>query len=313
MSWAALAGGVGGAKFARGLAKSAFQQHQTLHIIVNTGDDFAMHGLAISPDIDTMLYTLSGAANPDTGWGIAEDTFAAHNQLAKLGAEPWFWLGDRDLATHILRTQLLREGHTLTQVTTYLAQQLGVPEHVHILPMTDSVVATELFSNGAWLAFQEYFVKLRHDVPISAIRFQGIETAQISQEVSAAVADAEMVFFCPSNPLVSVEPILATGAMRALLAAKKHIPRIGVSPIIGGKALKGPADRMMTELGAESSALGVARYYKDLLDIFVIDNEDAALQTVIERETGMRVLVANTVMRNEADSVYIAEHIIQNL
>ncbi len=313
MSWVALAGGVGGAKFARGLVKIAQQQQQTLHIIVNTGDDFSMHGLAISPDIDTMLYTLSGAANPDTGWGIAEDTFAAHNQLAKLGGESWFWLGDRDLATHIMRTQLLRAGRTLTQVTSYLAQRLGVPNHAQILPMTNDPVATELLSNGAWLAFQEYFVKLRHDVPISAVRFQGIESAQITAEVSAAVAAAEILFFCPSNPLVSIEPILATGAMRALLTAKKNIPRVGVSPIIGGKALKGPADRMMTELGAESSALGVARYYRDILDIFVLDSEDAALQSAVEQETGMRVIVADTVMRNEEDSVRLAEYIIQNL
>lgn len=301
--WTALAGGVGGAKLARGLmAALGSAASDELHVIVNTGDDFSLYGLHISPDIDTVLYTLAGIANLATGWGIAGDTAAALDQLGKLGAETWFWLGDRDLATHLLRTAALRQGATLSQVTADLAHRLGLPTNVHIVPMTDDQVGTEILAPDGWLAFQEYFVRRRQSDPVLDVRFDGVDSARPSPGALAAVQNASLIVFCPSNPIVSIGPILALPDLRAVLAGRAgQCPRVAVSPIIGGRALKGPADRMLAGLGHEVSALGVARLYVGLIDLFVLDELDGALAPAIV-ELGMRPLVTKTIMSTPEDS-----------
>ena len=304
--WAALAGGVGGAKLARGLAAIVPDALSELRIIVNTGDDFARHGLRISPDIDTVVYTLAGLANPETGWGIAGDTFHALEQMRQLGADTWFQLGDRDLATHILRTSWLNAGMPLTEITLRMARSLGIVPQVQVLPMTDDLVATEILTPDGWRAFQDYFVRRRHTDPVRDVRFAGIEQAQPGAQALAALRQAEVVVFCPSNPLVSIGPILALPGMRQAIEHRGDTVRcIAVSPIIGGQALKGPADTMLAGMGHEVSALGVARLYAGLVDIFVLDETDAALAPQIA-DLGMRPLVAPTVMYSAAESQILA-------
>jgi LPPG:FO 2-phospho-L-lactate transferase len=309
--WAALAGGVGGAKLARGLAVAAEEQQQELRIIANTGDDSVLHGLHISPDIDTLLYTLSGIADPQNGWGIAGDTFNVMSQLDRLGQETWFKLGDRDIATHITRTRWLAEGMTLTEVTRRLAQRLGVPAHIDIIPMTDDSVATYVETSDGWLPFQEYFVHRHHADPVRSVRFQGIEHAHTSPLVVDTILRAEYIIFCPSNPIVSIGPILDLPDVRAMLRHRqgKNL-RIAVSPIIGGQALRGPADRMLEGLGYEASARSVAELYTGLIDILVLDKVDAALAPAIE-QFGIRPLIVPTVMQSLDDSVMLARAIIQ--
>lgn len=305
--WAALAGGVGGAKLARGLAALVPEGIDDLRIVVNTGDDFARHGLRISPDVDTVLYTLAGLANPDTGWGIAGDTFNALAQMQRLGADTWFQLGDRDLATHILRTAWLNAGLSLTEITLRMARALGIAPAVQLLPMTDDLVATEILTPDGWRDFQEYFVRRRHSDPVRDVRFAGIERAQPSSQALAALRQAAVVIFCPSNPLVSIGPILALPGMRQALEHRDHAVRcVAVSPIVGGQALKGPADTMLAGLGHEVSALGVARLYAGLVDTFVLDDTDAALAPQIA-DLGMRPIIAPTIMRSPADSQVLAQ------
>ncbi len=304
MNVLALAGGVGGAKLADGLQRVV---GASLTVIVNTADDFALHGLAISPDLDTVMYTLAGIANPETGWGHASDSFHALAMLSRYGAGDWFRLGDGDLATHILRTQRLRAGERLTEVTTYLARALGV--RVVILPMTDDPVATMVDTQEGELAFQEYFVQRRCGPVVKSIRFAGIEQAQPSAEVVAAIARADAIVFCPSNPFVSIEPILSLRGVREHIqqtAAKK----VAVSPIVGGEALKGPAAKMFRELGLPSSALAVAQRYVGLLDGFVLDQVDAQHAAAV-RQLGMRVWVTDTVMKSEAARERLAREMIQ--
>ncbi len=311
--WAALAGGVGGAKLARGLAAITPERIDDLRIIINTGDDFVQHGLRIAPDIDTVVYTLAGIANPETGWGITGDTTNTLDQLRRLGADAWFWLGDRDLATHILRTEWLRQGRTLSAFTARMAHNLGIPEHIHLLPMTDAPVATEILTPGGWRAFQDYFVRRHHADPVRAVRFVGSATAQPQLQALAALRQADVVVFCPSNPIVSIGPILALKGMRQAIEHRgtdggARCCRVAVSPIIGGQALKGPADMMLRGLGHEVSALGVAQLYAGLIDIFVLDIADAALAPQIA-DLGMRPLVAATIMRSPDDSRALAETI----
>jgi LPPG:FO 2-phospho-L-lactate transferase len=308
--WAALAGGVGGAKLARGLAAITPDAIDELRIIINTGDDFTLHGLHITPDVDTVLYTLAGIANPQTGWGIADDTASAQDQLARMGVDTWFWLGDRDLATHVMRTHWLAQGFTLTEVTERLARALGIPNAISLLPMTDDIVATEVQTPAGWLAFQDYFVRRHHTDTVRAVRFAGISRALPTTAMLAALRAAEVVVFCPSNPIVSIGPILTLRGVRRAVEHRggEANPRccVAVSPIIGGRALKGPADVMLTSLGFESSALGVARLYEGLIDIFVIDESDAHLAPQIA-ELGMRPLVAPTIMNSPAESRALAE------
>lgn len=301
----ALAGGVGGAKLAAGLYQSLAPGE--LAIVVNTGDDFDLYGLRICPDADTVLYTLAGLANPATGWGIVDDTFAALDMLARYGDDAWFRLGDRDFATHILRTQRLHEGWTPTRVLASFTAALGV--RATLLPMCDAPVATLVRTPEGELAFQDYFVRRHHADDVLGVRFAGIEEAMLSAEMRAAAEAATAVIFCPSNPVVSIGPILAVPGMRALLRGL-GVPLIAVSPIVAGKALRGPADRMLLGLGVEVSPFGVASLYRDLLTGIVIDSEDEAVAGRIAA-LGVRVLVTNTIMGDEDDRRRLAGEVLR--
>jgi LPPG:FO 2-phospho-L-lactate transferase len=286
----ALAGGVGGAKMAHGL-EAVFGGDQ-LTVVVNTADDFDHLGLWISPDLDTVMYTLAGIENPETGWGIAGDTRITLDALATYGEEPWFLVGDRDFATHIYRTVHLARGESLSQVTAQLAASSGVRSS--ILPMCEEPVATMVDTPAGRLAFQDYFVARRQQDDVLGVSFAGIDQAKPAAGVIEAFAAADVIVFCPSNPIVSIGPILAVPGIRRALGDSGAY-RIAVSPIIGGKALKGPADRMLQTLGIERSAAGVAGLYQGLIDAMVIDTTDADLAPVI-RKLGIEVLVTDTIM-----------------
>ncbi len=299
-----LAGGVGGAKLAHGLALAGLDVR--LDVIVNTADDFQLYGLHISPDVDTVMYTLAGIANPVTGWGILGDTAATLGMIGRYGRSTWFWLGDRDLATHILRTERLRAGARLTEVTAELAAALGVT--ARILPMCDEPVATLIETPAGRLGFQDYFVRRRQRDTVLAVVFEGIEQACITPEVERALAEASVVVVGPSNPLVSIGPILAVPGFRERLRAAE-VPVVAVSPIVAGQALKGPADRMLASLGHEVSPLGVARLYQDFLDGILIDQLDAALAPAIA-ELGIVVKLADTIMRTHDDRQRVAQAVL---
>jgi LPPG:FO 2-phospho-L-lactate transferase len=301
----ALAGGVGGAKLAQGLARLL---GAGVAVIVNTADDFEHLGLHISPDLDTVVYTLGGIANPQTGWGVAGETWTFLDQVARLGGPSWFRLGDRDLATHVLRAAALRAGDRLTDITADLCRRLGIAARV--LPMSDDAVRTIVHSADGDLAFQEYFVGRHCDVPVTGFAFAGIERARPTVEVEAALRAAELdaIILCPSNPFVSIDPILSLPGMRQLLGGP-GVPVIAVSPIIGGAAVKGPAAKMMRELGFEPSAASVAAHYRGLVTGFVMDTADAALAPAVEVQ-GMTVIVTGTVMRTNADRLRLAEECV---
>ena len=298
----ALAGGVGGAKLARGLADVLDPDRLT--VAVNTGDDFEHLGLPISPDLDTVMYTLAGHDNPETGWGIAGETWSFMDAVGDLGGETWFRLGDRDLATHVLRRRMLDRGGTLSEATDALTGALGIRHR--IVPMTDRPVRTVVETDEGTLPFQDYFVRRRCEPPVRAFRFENIESAEPSPGLAAALADPELeaVVVCPSNPYVSVAPIVGMPAVAGFIDARS-VPVVAVSPIVGGRAIKGPAAKMMAELGAETSALGIARHYGGRIDGLVIDEVDAALAPDIEA-LGTSVHVVPTVMRSEEDSRMLA-------
>lgn len=302
----ALAGGVGGAKLAHGL-----QSHlgDRLTVVVNTADDTLRHGLLVMPDHDTVMYTLAGLANREQGWGLEGETFAASEMLERYGEETWFRLGDRDLATHVARTHRLGAGGRLTEVCLQLQRSLAVP--ARILPMTDDPVRTEVRSDEGWLEFQEYFVRLHQQPEVREVRFRGAEAATASPEVLEAIGSASVIVVAPSNPIVSVGPILAVpGIVDALAAARgRRVPVVAVSGIVGGKALKGPADRMLASLGHEVSALGVARLYAAWVDTFVLDSTDAALGPAIEA-LGMRVVTTDTIMSDDAARARLGKEIL---
>jgi LPPG:FO 2-phospho-L-lactate transferase len=278
-----------------------------LTVIVNTADDFDLYGLRICPDLDTVMYTLSGLANPATGWGIRDDTHATLEMIGRYTGQPWFTLGDRDFATHIVRTEQLRRGIRLTDITAGLASALSIP--AHILPMTDDRVATLIETPEGTLDFQEYFVAHRHQDHVTGVQFDGISGAQATPAALNALASAEAIVVCPSNPIVSVGPILALPGMRAALDAVAA-PVVAISPIIGGQALKGPAAQMLASLGHEVSALGVARIYGPLVDGLIIDLADEALAPEIEA-LGQQVLVTNTVMTNDDDRQQLAQETLE--
>ena len=294
----ALAGGVGGAKLARGLADVLDPGRLT--VAVNTGDDFEHMGLPISPDLDTVMYTLAGCANPETGWGVADETWSFMEAVGDLGGETWFRLGDRDLATHVIRRQMLDDGRTLSEATDALAGALGIRQR--IVPMSDRPVRTVVETDEGTLPFQNYFVRRKCEPRVSAFRFEGIETALPSPGLVAALSDPglEAVVICPSNPYVSVAPIVGIPAVAEFIDAREA-PIVAVSPIVGGQAIKGPAAKMMAELGTETSALGIARHYGARIDGIVIDEVDTTLSSDIEA-LGVTVRVARTVMRSEDDS-----------
>jgi LPPG:FO 2-phospho-L-lactate transferase len=305
----AFAGGVGGAKLADGLARIV--QPEQLTVIVNTGDDFEYLGLKISPDLDTVCYTLAGLANPSTGWGRAGETWNALESLALLGGPTWFRLGDQDLGTHLERTRRLNAGQTLTQVTHAFCCAWGIS--ATILPMSDDPVPTMVITEEGELAFQDYFVHRQCHPEVTGFRFEGVDRARPAEGVVTALSNSEGIVFCPSNPWVSLDPILALPGIRQTLAARRaevHVPVIAVSPIIGGHTVKGPAAKMYAELGFTPSAMAVARHYYDLLDGFVIDQEDAHLAPLIEVKGGPKVLITNTLMRVPDDRKRLAEEII---
>jgi LPPG:FO 2-phospho-L-lactate transferase len=301
----ALAGGVGAAKLIRGLSKII---NEELNIIVNTGDDIVLHGLHISPDLDIITYTLAGIVDTEKGWGIKGDTFNCLDMLKRLGCEGWFNLGDRDLAVHIYRTRLLNEGLKLSEVTSKLARVLGIPAHINVIPMTDDKFQTKIRTDVGIMHFQEYLVKRGCKDKVLDVIFEGAEEAKPAPKVLESILDARAVIICPSNPIVSIDTILSVkGVREALRKTKATI--IGVSPIIGGVPVKGPADKLMSALGIEVSAYGVAQLYKDFIDIFLIDTVDSALKGRIE-SLGIKVVVRNILMKSHEDEINLAKYIL---
>ncbi len=276
-------------------------------MVVNTADDFDLWGLHICPDLDTVMYTLAGISNPETGWGIVDESFETLNMLESYGEETWFKLGDRDLATHILRTSRMISGETLTEVSAGLSIALGVESAV--LPMSDDPVLTILETPEGRLEFQEYFVRRGQRDEVLGIELRGIEEAGPTESVLAAISGADVIVFCPSNPVVSVGPILALPGMTEALATSSA-PKVAVSPIVGGRALKGPADRMLASLGHEVSATGVARMYAGLVDGMVVDRADQSERAGIEI-LGMRVLVTESVMHDAEDRARLASETLK--
>jgi LPPG:FO 2-phospho-L-lactate transferase len=300
----ALAGGVGGAKLSLGLAHVL--PADALTVAVNTADDFEHLGLSICPDLDTVMYTLAGVANPETGWGRKDESWTVMEALGQLGGETWFRLGDKDLATHIERTRRLRAGESLSSITRDLAVRLGVK--CSIVPMSDRPVRTMVATDQGELAFQDWFVRLRCAPVVKSVRFAGADAARPHRALTE-LAGLRGIVVCPSNPFVSVAPILAVPGVRAALG-KTKAPRVAVTPIVGGQAIKGPAAKMLAELGHDVSALGVARYYRGWVDGFVLDAQDAGLAREIEA-LGMKVRVADTMMRNDGDKRRLANQVLE--
>jgi LPPG:FO 2-phospho-L-lactate transferase len=290
-----LAGGVGGAKLAHGL-----QAHlgERLVVVVNTADDLERHGLAIWPDHDTVMYTLAGLDDRSRGWGLRDETWQVQEQLRRLGQDPWFALGDRDIATHLVRTELLRDGTRPTEAARRLQAALGL--RPRILPMTDDPVRTRVRTDDGWLDFQEYFVHRHQEPEVHDVAFDGVDRTRATWEVTTALQGAEAILVAPSNPIVSLGPILAVpGVADAIAEARRRGTKlVGVSGIVGGRALKGPADRMLASLGHDVSALGVARLLAPWLDTFVVDRVDAAMAADIEAG-GPRVIVTDTIMSDD--------------
>jgi LPPG:FO 2-phospho-L-lactate transferase len=299
----ALAGGVGGAKLVDGLA--ALLPAENLNVVVNTGDDFEHFGLTICPDVDTITYTLAGLANPVTGWGRVDETWTVLETIEQLGGPTWFRLGDRDLALHLERTRLLQNGERLSVVCAGICKRLGVA--VRVLPMSDDSVRTLVSTEEGELPFQEYFVARRCEPKVSGFQFRGIERAQPAPGVLEAIQGADCIFFCPSNPWVSLDPILAVPGIRTAVAGK---PVIGVSPIVDSRAIKGPAAKMYAELGYEPSALTVAEHYEDLLTAFFVDGKDAEFVSAIDG-LGIRARAANIVMQDREDRIRLAGELIE--
>jgi LPPG:FO 2-phospho-L-lactate transferase len=304
-----LCGGYGGAKMAHGFA--LLDESVELSAIVNTADDLELHGLYVSPDLDTVMYTLAGLANTQTGWGVRDETWSASTMLEGYGAETWFRLGDRDLATHIRRTELLRAGQRLTDVTAQLSAALGI--RARLLPMTDDPVRTHVRTPAGWLSFQDYFVRRGHRDDVLEIDFEGIDGAPPTAEVEQAIDAAELIVIAPSNPFVSVGPILALAGLAERLRASAA-PVIAVSPIVAGAALRGPARDMLQSLGAVPTAAGLARHYAGryprLIDIFVVDTADEAEAPQVA-DAGLLPSVLGIVMSDEDDRRRLAGELLR--
>ena len=298
MKIVALAGGVGGAKMAHGLAEHLSPKELT--IIVNTGDDFEHLGLSISPDLDTVCYTLAGLANFETGWGRADETWNTISNVERLGGPTWFRLGDQDIATHLERTRRLKSGQPLSQITRDFCKAWGI-QHT-ILPMSDSPVRTMVDTDEGELAFQEYFVHRLCEPRVKGFRFDGVEAAEPAPGAVDALNAADAIIFCPSNPWVSIDPILH-------VIKKVDKPVVAVSPIIGGKTVKGPAAKMYTELGITPSALAVANHYRTILTGFVLDNADAAMENDI-KDMNVRTLVTDTLMNHLTERTRLANDVL---
>jgi len=300
----ALAGGVGASKFLVGLA--AVMPPENITVVANTGDAIKLYGLHISPDIDTVMYTLAGVINQATGWGIAGDSFESLAWLARYAGRQWFNLGDRDLATHIYRTAEMSQGRPLSEVTDRIRRSLGVA--CRILPMTDLYTPTRVMTDEGEMHFQEYFVRRRAEPRVRGLRFENVESARPAPGVLSALVETDVVVVCPSNPFISVGPILAVPGVRdAVEETRARV--IAITPIIGGRALKGPAADMLRDLGFEVSARSVAEMYSDFADAFVLDEADRAIRPSVEA-LGIEVLVANTVMTSPADKQRLAREVL---
>ncbi len=297
----ALAGGVGASKFLDGLCRVAAPED--VSIIVNTGDDIEMFGLYIAPDLDIVTYTLADVVNRETGWGLAGETFNCLERLLDYTqTERWFNLGDRDLATHIFRTEQMREGRSLSEVAERIRTALGVKSR--ILPMTDTHTPTTIITDEGEMHFQEYLIKRRAQPKVTGIRFENIESAAPAPGVAEAILQSDAVIICPSNPLISIGPILAVPGMRDLLKQTGAIVA-AISPVVGGASLKGPTDRMLADLGMQVSAAQVARIYSGIADVFILDVQDEAAKDEIEK-LGLKVCVTGTVMRGLEDKISLA-------
>jgi len=299
-----LTGGTGGAKLIEGLSHTIDAAQLT--VVCNTADDFVLHGLNISPDLDTIMYTLAGMSDGTKGWGIQDDTFTVLTQLERLGAETWFKLGDRDIATHITRTRLLHTGLKLSEVTDRLRNSLGIK--TRILPMSDDPVATRVETPEGEISFQEYFVKQGWQTEVKKVFYAGVEKSHPSPGVVEVINAAAGIIICPSNPVTSIGPILAVPGIRDALK-QANVSTVGVSPMIGESAISGPAHKLMAVQGMEPSALGVAKGYADLLDQFVIDNEDEALTKKLET-LGIGVVATSIRMKTLADKQALARQVL---
>jgi len=300
----ALAGGVGGAKLALGLSK--ILKPQELSVVVNTADDDMFHGLHVSPDVDTVMYALAGLTNKTTGWGIEGDTFITLSALQRLGEDTWFQLGDLDLATHIKRSSMLNSGKSLTEATQNLSKSLGILHDV--IPMSDDPVKTIAITETEELDFQDYFVRQKCEPVIKGIRFEGINTAKPSQQFIDNLSQSKAIIICPSNPVVSIPPIIELPGVKELIS-NYHGKIIGVSPIVSKQALKGPAAKMMRELQEDVSSIGVAKRYLGICDWFVIDKADAKEADAIEK-LGMNVHITSTIMNSNEDKISLANEIV---
>ena len=304
MKITALAGGVGASKLLLGLTRVMDARDVT--VVVNTGDDIVLHGLYICPDLDIVTYTLAGSVNPHTGWGLADDTFHTLKALARYGREQWFHLGDRDLATHIHRTALLENGQSLTQVTDCIRRDWGVASI--ILPMTEHPVPTTVVTDLGEMHFQEYLVKHGAEPPVIDIRFEGIESARPAPGVLEALRDADAILICPSNPLISIGPILAVPGVRETLWSRRG-RCVAVSPLVAGKSLKGPTDKMLAECLVDATSCGIAQLYEDFASVLVIDPADSPLcPDIVER--GVRPVLLPSVMRTDADKERLARGVL---
>ena len=301
----ALAGGVGAARFLRGLVRVI--NPGRLCVIVNTGDDEEFFDLSVSPDLDTITYTLAGAVDAGKGWGLPEETFRCLNALGRYYPENWFGLGDADLATHLFRTQQLRQGKSLSEVTQTIARSWNV--QATILPMSNDLVRTIVHTEAGALPFQEYFVKRRSEGTVSKVEFRGIDSATAAPGVCDAIRSAHLVIFPPSNPIVSIGPILALPGVQSALR-ETDAPIVAISPLVAGKPIKGPADRLLSGLGIDVSAVGVAGLYRDFLDTFVIDTQDQRQKSRLE-ELGVSVIVTDTIMSDMEKSIALAQTVMK--
>jgi LPPG:FO 2-phospho-L-lactate transferase len=303
----ALAGGIGAARFLQGLVRVVPEEEVT--VIVNTGDDIELYGLHISPDLDIIMYTLAGIVNEETGWGIRGDTFHSLETLQKYGQETWFKLGDKDLATHIYRTSLIKSGLPLSEVTSMLCRSLGLK--VKILPMTNDNVETKIITDKGVMHFQEYLVKRGAQDKVINVMFEGAEKAQPAPGVVDSILEADAVIVCPSNPIVSIGTILSVKNVRSALKETKA-KVAAISPIVVGRPIKGPADKLMQGLGLEVSAFSVANLYRDFLDVFIIDQADQTERNRIER-LGLNVTVTNTIMKSLEDKIKLANATLKSI
>jgi len=301
-----LAGGVGAAKFLQGLARVV--PDEDLSCVVNTGDDIVLHGLHISPDLDIITYTLAGIVDEENGWGVHQDTFNCLESLRSLGSDEWFRLGDKDLATHLYRTELLRTGLSLSEVTTILCQRLGVRSRV--LPMTNDKFETWIGTDAGWMHFEEYYVRRGRTDEVTGLQFRGANNAHPAPGVLEALRDADLVIVGPSNPIVSIGTILFVHGIRETLR-RRDKPVVAISPIVAGSPLKGPADKLMSHYGVQVSSKGVAKLYEDFLDRLILDNADKELIGDIA-SMGIEAIATNTIMKTMEDKIRLAEFALAN-